>query len=97
VTRRAAGAGAAWYVATLPEHGALRRLCERILGDAGVERADHEGLGEQVELIRRGALLFAINHGPGSTELQVDGTDLLSGQPARGLVLPSQGVAIIEA
>ena len=106
VTRRAtgtgtgAGAGAAWYVATLPEHGALQRLCERMLGEAHVEGVDVPGdgsPGEQVELVRRGALLFAINHGPESTELQVDGTDILSGGPARGLALPSQGVAIIEA
>jgi beta-galactosidase len=104
VTRRGAGAGAAWYVATLPEHGALRQLAERILGEAGVEvrGADLGGGvaaigGEQVEFVRRGALLFAINHGPHSTELQLDGTDILSGESARGLELPSQGVAIIEA
>lgn len=97
VTRRAAGSGSAWYVATLPNHAALRRLCESVLREAGVEVLGDGSLGEQVELVRRGALLFAINHGPSSTELQLDGTDILSGEPARGLELPSQGVAIIEA
>lgn len=98
VTRRGAGPGAAWYVATLPEHGALRRLAERVLGEADVEvPGGADGAGDQVEFVRRGALLFAINHSPNSTELQVDGTDILSGESAWGLKLPSQGVAIIEA
>jgi beta-galactosidase len=117
VTRHAAGAGAAWYVATLPEHGALRRLAGRVLGEAGVEVAGGVlgdaalgsggglgsgnvlggALGEQVELVRRGALLFAINHGSNTVELHVEGTDILSGESAQGLELPSQGVAIIEA
>ena len=97
VTRRPAGAGAAWYVATLPEPGALQRLSKRVLTEAGVELPFDVTPGEQLELVRRGGLLFAINHGPNDAALQVDGTDLLSGRPTRGLTLSSQGVAIIES
>jgi beta-galactosidase len=99
VTRRPAGArgGSAWYVATLPGPGALQRLVERVVTEAGVELPSEVASGGQVEIVRRGSLLFAINHGSSDAEVQVDGTDLLSGQPARGLVLTSQAVAIVEA
>jgi beta-galactosidase len=96
VTRRAAGEGSAWYVATLPEPSALRRLVEHAVGEADVELPVPITSGEQVEVVRRGELVFAINHGPDAAELQLDGTDLLSGSQAAGMTLPQHGVAIVK-
>ena len=52
--------------------------------------------GEQVEVVRGGELVFAINHGPDAGELQLDGTDVLTGAAAAGLMLPQHGVAIVK-
>ena len=95
VTRRATGAGSGWYVATLPEPDPLRRLAARVLADAGVEVPPAAANGANVEVVRRGEVVFVINHGAEDAEILVDGTDLLTGHPSRGAVLPSQGVAII--
>ncbi|MDQ0894923.1 beta-galactosidase [Agromyces ramosus] len=96
VTRRAAGEGSAWYVATLPEPAALRRLVEHVLRGAGVELPAPVTSGERVEVVRRGELTFVINHGADAAELRLDGTDVLTGSPAAGLVLGPQGVAIVR-
>lgn len=100
VTRRAigegAGGGAAWYVATLPEPAALGRLVARIAESAGVEVPPPVTTGVQVEVVRRGDLTFVINHGADAAEMQVGGTDVLTGAAASGLELPSQGVAIVR-
>ena len=95
VTRRASGAGSGWYVATLPEPDPLRRLAARVLADAGVEVPPAAANGANVEVVRRGEVVFVINHGAEDAEVLVDGTDLLTGHPSRGAVLPSQGVAIV--
>jgi beta-galactosidase len=97
VTRRSAGDGSAWYVATLPEPSALRRLAERVVSDAGLEPPPAAARGGDVEVVRRGELTFVINHGDDDAEVLLEGTDLLSGSPASGLVLPTHGVAIIES
>lgn len=97
VTRRSAGEGAAWYVATLPEPDALRRLVERAVAEAGVDVPAPVASGSHVEVVRRGDLVFVINHGPDEAELSLDGTDVLGGGAASGLVLPSQGVAIVRS
>ena len=100
VTRRDADEGSAWYVATLPEPDALRRLAARVVEEAGVEvSASIVGAGAAVgvEVVRRGDLIFVINHGPDAAALDGEGTDLLSGTPASGLQLPPQGVAIVRA
>ncbi len=96
VTRRSVGRGGAWYVATLPEPGALRRLVERVVSDAGLELPAAAARGGAVEVVRRGELTFLINHGDDDAEVLLEGTDLLSGSPASGLLLPTHGVAIIE-
>lgn len=97
VTRRATGAGAAWYVATLPEPDALRRLAERAARDAGIDLPAPVATGGQVETVRRGRSLFVINHGDEDATLVVDGTDTLTGAPTAGMRLAPQGVAIIVA
>lgn len=95
VTRRDTGAGAGWYVATLPNPVALRRLAERVVLDAGIALPSPVVMGGRAEVVRRGATLFVINHGMDDAELLVDGTDLLTGVSTAGLCLPSQGVAVI--
>ena len=95
VTRRGTGGGSGWYVATLPEPDALRRLAARILADAEVDVPPAAANGANVEVVHRGDVVFVINHGADDAEVLVEGTDLLTGHPSRGAVLPSQGVAII--
>jgi beta-galactosidase len=95
VTRRRTGGGAGWYVATLPEPVALRRLVERVALDAGIELPSAVASGGQVEVVRRGGSLFVINHGADDAELLVDGTDALTGKSTLGMRLPPQGVVVI--
>ncbi|GAB2460499.1 beta-galactosidase [Conyzicola lurida] len=95
VTRRSTGGGSGWYVATLPDPAAHRRLAESIVADAGIALPDPVATGERVEAVRRGTALFVINHGADHAELLADGVDLLSGSPAKGLRLPPQGVAVV--
>jgi beta-galactosidase len=72
--------GRAWYVSTLPEPEALRELLGRIAADAGA-RPVLDGLPSQVEAVRRGDLLFLLNHSRESVSVEVPGThhDLLTG------------------
>jgi beta-galactosidase len=56
----------------------------------------HRGdAGGWVESVRRGDLTFVINHGTAPVDLDLPGTDLLSGSAAAGLPLPAQGVAVV--
>jgi beta-galactosidase len=70
----------AWYVSTLPEPWALSDLLARIASGAGV-RPVLDGLPEQVEAVRRGEVLFVLNHGREPVTVEVLGThhDLLTG------------------
>ena len=94
--RRSTGEGSGWYVATLPEPDALRRLAARV---AGRRRASKSRRPRRTARTSRScaaaSVVFVINHGADDAEVLVDGTDLLTGHPSRGSVLPSQGVAII--
>ena len=47
-------------------------------------------------MVRRGDVVFVINHGDDDATLSIDGTEVLGGGAASGLVLPSQGVAIVR-
>ncbi|WP_246150227.1 beta-galactosidase [Agromyces intestinalis] len=95
VTRRAVGGGGGWYVATLPEQPALTRLAERVAAEAGLERPEAVADGSDVEAVRRGELVFVINHGPDDARLLIDGTDVLTGAEASGSILAPHGVAIV--
>ncbi|MFE7075969.1 beta-galactosidase [Streptomyces sp. NPDC057620] len=64
--------GRAWYVSTLPEPAALRELLEGVAAGAGV-RPVLEGLPAQVEAVRRGDLLFVLNHGREPVTVAVPG------------------------
>jgi beta-galactosidase len=91
--------GRAWYVSTLPEPHALRTLLARIAADAGVHPVLH-GLPDRVEAVRRGDLLFVLNHGRESVTVEVPGThrDLLTGTAFTDeLTLGRHGVAALTS
>jgi beta-galactosidase len=88
----------AWYVSTLPEPAALRDLLAGVASGAGV-RPVLDGLPPQVEAIRRGDLLFVLNHGRETVTVQVPGShrDLLTGQQVTGSVeLARLGAAVLS-
>ncbi|MGW6013167.1 beta-galactosidase [Streptomyces sp. NPDC055210] len=89
--------GRAWYVSTLPEPAALRELLEGVAAGAGV-RPVLEGLPAQVEAVRRGDLLFVLNHGRDPVTVAVPGQyrDLLGERRVTGsLELGRYGVAVL--
>jgi beta-galactosidase len=97
LTRRTAGRGAAWYLATLPDRDGIERLLDRLLAEGGVAAAAEAAAG--VELTRRVTadgrrFLFAINHGREDAALKADGEELLGGGRFGGLV-PGGAVAVI--
>jgi len=90
--------GRAWYLSTLPEPGALRELLAGIAAGAGA-RPVLDGLPDQVEAVRRGDLLFLLNHGREPVTVDVAGThqDLLTGQSRTDRVtLGRYGVAVLQ-
>ncbi|WP_236243750.1 beta-galactosidase [Streptomyces sp. CC228A] len=94
--------GRAWYVSTLPEPAALRALLARAAGEAGV-RPVLEGLPELVEAVRRGGLLFVLNHGrkPVRVPLPAAGggvyRDVLTGAAVAGSVeLERYGAVVLR-
>ncbi len=97
VTRAAAGAGAAWYVSTLPERPALRALLAEAARAAGATPV-LPGAPAGCEAVRRGELLFLLNHRTEqiTVPLQDPHTDLLSGQAhATEVTLGRHGVAVL--
>ncbi|WP_461029806.1 beta-galactosidase [Streptomyces sparsus] len=79
--------GRAWYVSTLPEPPALRDLLTEAAGTAGV-RPVVAGLPPGVEAVRRGPLLFLLNHGHDAVEVELPGAhhDVLGGSTFTGRV-----------
>ncbi|MFE2533535.1 beta-galactosidase [Streptomyces sp. NPDC059371] len=89
--------GTARYLSTLPEPAALRALLARVARDAGV-RPVLDQLPEGVEAVRRGDLLFLLNHGRAPVTVEVPGghRDLLGGAPVRDSVrLERYGAAVL--
>jgi len=97
-TRRAVGAGQAWYLATLPEPSAYRALLARAAEAAGIRTVDTR---PGVEMVRRAdadrAFLFVINHTTDTVEIAAHGRDAISGDAIDGSVAVAGGaVRIIE-
>ncbi|MFF2367104.1 beta-galactosidase [Streptomyces sp. NPDC058122] len=89
--------GTARYLSTLPEPAALRALLAGAALSAGV-RAVLDGLPEGVEAVRRGDLLFLLNHGRAPVTVEVPGShrDLLGGASVRDSVrLERYGAAVL--
>ncbi|MEV0345185.1 beta-galactosidase [Nonomuraea sp. NPDC050680] len=87
VLRHESGAGVAWYVATVPEADGLAELTARVLADAEVTGALPE-LPPGVEAVRRGPVLFVLNHGDETRRVPIPypAEDLLTGSTADGMV-----------
>ena len=86
VTRRRLGRGTAWYVAA-------QCPAEELIALVGLS-----GSAGEVELIRReGGWLFALNHTSVEREVEVTGTEILTGKPADGhWTLAAGGVAVFR-
>ncbi|PSL52543.1 beta-galactosidase [Saccharothrix carnea] len=96
VLRNEYGDGTAWYVGTRPSAGVMRRLLARVVAEAGVEPVLDPPRG--VEAVRRGDVLFLVNHGVADVRLDVPGThvDLLTGATVTDSVtLGKYGVAAL--
>ncbi|MDX3838502.1 beta-galactosidase [Streptomyces europaeiscabiei] len=91
--------GRAWYVSTLPEPAELRALLARVAAEAGV-RPVLDGLPGGVEAVRRGDVLFLLNHGRDAVTVHVPGThrELLTETTVTGtLSLGRYGVAVLRS
>ncbi|WP_151769538.1 beta-galactosidase [Streptomyces abyssomicinicus] len=89
----------AWYFSTLPEPEALRALLARIAAGAGV-RPVLDGLPPGVEAVRRGGLLFLLNHGRAPVTVPLPGRhhDLLGGAAVTDAVtLDRYGAAVLRS
>ncbi|MEV7090723.1 beta-galactosidase [Streptomyces sp. NPDC093085] len=90
--------GRAWYVSTLPDPAELRALLARIAGEAGAAPTV-AGAPEGVEAVRRGGLLFLLNHGRATVTVPLPGRhhELLEDRPVAGAVeLARFGVAVLR-
>jgi beta-galactosidase len=92
LTRRAVGAGTAWYLATWLDETATAELADRLIREAGVVRL---GPGGDVEVVRRGRYLFVLNRGPVAAVVRAHGVDLLSGRDVAESVIVSGGCAAV--
>ncbi|RFA08223.1 beta-galactosidase [Subtercola boreus] len=95
VTTNHHGRGTAWYVGTQPDRAAVARIVGTILGDAGVALPFPDA-GAGIEAVRRGGILFVINHGPEAALLDRSGLDLLTGERSEGFTLPQYGVVALR-
>ncbi|MDQ2780987.1 MAG: beta-galactosidase, partial [Actinomycetota bacterium] len=99
LTRRTVGAGAAWYLATLPDDERLGRLLDGVLA-AGDVRAVSAALAG-VDRVRRrsntGSWLFLLNDTAAEQPVDTDGYDLVADRLVVGsLTLQPGGVAVIR-
>ncbi|GEC08534.1 beta-galactosidase [Streptomyces spinoverrucosus] len=99
VTRNSLGAGATWYVATLPDPETLAALLDRIRAEAGVAPVRETVPGVEAVLRRGGDAdyLFLINHTDAAAEVTVasDATELLTGKQAPGSVTVPAGETVV--
>jgi len=73
ITRRELGEGAVWYVGGLLEQGALQAVISAVAAGSGIDLAP---LPDEVELIRRGDWVIALNHGRESARVRLGGRDI---------------------
>jgi beta-galactosidase len=100
VTRNEVGGGSTWYVGTRLATDGLADLIGEILSHADVLPVI-SGLPAGVEAIRRlsedEAFLFLINHTTSDAQVDVEGTDVISGSDGSGLSVPAGGIAVVRA
>ncbi|GAA4188234.1 beta-galactosidase [Microbacterium oryzae] len=95
LTRRAHGAGSAWYLATMPDAPALDRVVARLVEDARVSPVIPSPLPENVEVARRGDLVTLINHGTTPVTVEVDGRRLEDDEAVGSVALEPQESAFL--
>jgi beta-galactosidase len=100
ITRNAAGAGVAWYVATQPDRESLEGLVGRVAAEAGVSADVPTAPG--VETVRRHgedgtSWLFVMNHTNETAHVPVGGVDILSGAEHEApMQVAAGGVAVVR-
>ena len=100
ITRNAAGAGVAWYVATQPDRESLEGLVGRVAAEAGVSPDVPTAPG--VETVRRHgedgtSWLFVMNHTNETAHVPVGGVDILSGAEHQApMQVAAGGVAVVR-
>jgi len=94
MTRRNAGAGAAWYLATVPDEAGTRQVVDDLLSAAGV-RPVLPDLPDAVEVARRADLVTLINHGARTVTVPVAGSDVVTGRPVTEVELPPNGFRFV--
>jgi beta-galactosidase len=98
-TRRDAGAGAAWYLSTLPDDETLDALLGDVLGAAGVTPVV-AGLAAGVEAVRRrsgdGSWVFLANDTGDAQEVAVAGHDLVTERDVDVVRLAPGEVAVVR-
>ena len=97
LTRRTAGSGTAWYLATRVDAEGTAALVRHLCDSTGIATSDRPG----VEMVRRTgdgtSYLFVINHTTAAAEVPATGTDLVSGQSCLGtLQVAAGGVAVVR-
>ncbi|WP_243230291.1 beta-galactosidase [Microbacterium sp. CIAB417] len=89
LTRHGVGDGTAWYLGAIVDDGSLSALIGDVLGTAGINSAlggRAEMLPDGLEAVRRGDVLFLLNHSDRHIDIDIDiaegGTrvDLLTGE-----------------
>lgn len=100
VTRRAAGAGGAWYVSADLDPDGMRDLLDQVFADVGLGRAVDRPAEFEAVTRTDGVedFTFLLNHGSApllATGLP-DGTDLLTGNSGTEVVLDPWGAAVIR-
>ncbi|ANJ29025.1 beta-galactosidase [Agromyces aureus] len=93
ITRRDRAAGVGWYVGAELERSAIAQLLDRVVREAGVEPAD---LPAGVEVVRRGGVAIAVNHGRSTVELVLRGRDEVTGADVAAVELAPFGVAVVR-
>ena len=91
ITRHAVGAGATWYLGAVVDDDTLSALLGDVLAAAGVVDAFGAPAGilpDGLEAVRRGDVLFLLNHADAPMDIAVDGShiDLLTGEETNGSV-----------
>ncbi|WP_090481459.1 beta-galactosidase [Nakamurella panacisegetis] len=98
ITRRAAGAGSAWYLGTAPETESLGRLLRTVCEQAGIAVPDRPpGLDVVVRQGPSATYSFVVNRAAQAVPIDIDGgTDLLTGESwPFGRLLEPGAVAVI--
>ncbi|BAL86224.1 putative beta-galactosidase [Actinoplanes missouriensis 431] len=90
--------GTAWYVSAGLDDAGWQRLLRSVAAEAGVAPV-LEDLPPQVEAVRRGALVFLLNHGVAEAvvPLPEPGTDAITGNPVgRSAIVEAGGFMVIR-